>query len=331
MLFYNSGAIKAESCLWMGEEIIKGVYDGINTTALACVQPTAWRCNRDWSAWARWQEDELFKKRWRKFCRFNFVSTSWKSNLGVRSQDILGFLYVDITLCLRSAAARWDVFSFFPPSFDLFVCLFSSHSCTQDTDTKAELDHIQLWLSKADWIPKPISLQKGNRGKQKMSTRSLSFAFSFSSQFNCVTQTQTQIEWCDLLIHLKTSRRIFFPPRSAVRAKTKLSFDFLSKPNCLFKQDELGEGRVLSYWFLHISLKGMLCSCTNAHIMVSPRCILIGLLPYPGRRACSIRWQCSESRAGGRAHTGIDFGVSAVLVTHQCFLRRQIILKAQTN
>lgn len=41
MLFYDSGAIKAESCLWMGEEIIKGVYDWINTTALAYVQPTA--------------------------------------------------------------------------------------------------------------------------------------------------------------------------------------------------------------------------------------------------------------------------------------------------
>lgn len=52
LFFYsnNGGAIKAESRRWMGEEIIKGAEDGIDTAAAAAhsyVQPAAGKCNRD--------------------------------------------------------------------------------------------------------------------------------------------------------------------------------------------------------------------------------------------------------------------------------------------
>lgn len=178
----------------------------------------------------------------KKFCRFNFVSISWKSNSCPNCQDILGFFEKAPHYVLRSAGVWFSVSLFSPSLFDLFclfVCLFSFHSCTQDTNSKAELDHIQFWLSKDDWIPKPISLQKANEGRQKImhlpGAATVSSAFSFSFQFNCVTKSQVQIEWYDLLIHssvvLNTSRSIFF---QAVTLKTKLLLDFLHKLNLNF-------------------------------------------------------------------------------------------------
>lgn len=113
-----------------------------------------------------------------------------------------------------------------------------------------------------------------------------------------------------------------------MRVNAKLSFDFLCKPNFILKKQELREGRVLSYWFLHIFLRGMFCSCTDENIMVSPWCIW---LDYSGIQedACSICWQCSERRVSGHAQIGIDLAacVTGALVLDQCFPACQIIPK----
>lgn len=169
----------------------------------------------------------------KKFCRFNFVSISWKSNSCPNCQDILGFFEKAPHYVLRSAGVWFSVSLFSPLSVwsFLFVCLFSCHSCRQDTNSKAELDHIQFWLSKDDWIPKPISLQKANEGRQKImhlpGAATVSSAFSFSFQFNYVIKSQVQIEWYDLLIHssvvLSTSRSIFFPSSDS-KNKTFIGF-----------------------------------------------------------------------------------------------------------
>lgn len=87
-----------------------------------------------------------------------------------------------------------------------------------------------------------------------------------------------------------------------MRLKPKLSFDFLRKPNFTLKKDKLREGRVLSYWFLHIFLRGMFCSCTDENIMVSPWCIWLDYLRYPGRCLLNMlavqreesKWTCSD-------------------------------------
>lgn len=109
MLFCNCGAIKAESCYWMGEQIIKEVNDWINTTALACVQLTAWRCDRDWSAC----QENFYKT---KFCRLNFLKQLSRCK---QPRDPYSFFWNDTALCLRSAADCSNDYSFFC-SFDLF-------------------------------------------------------------------------------------------------------------------------------------------------------------------------------------------------------------------
>lgn len=116
-----------------------------------------------------------------------------------------------------------------------------------------------------------------------------------------LTKSQIQMQWCDLLIHLRWAGAIFLF-FSAVRLKPKLSFDFLRKPNFTLKKDKLREGRVLSYWFLHIFLRGMFCSCTDENIMVSPWCIWLDYLRYPGRCLLNMlavqreesKWTCSD-------------------------------------
>lgn len=59
MFFYNTGSIKAESCLWMGEEIIQGNTTGsIPQRSLVFSQ----------------QHKGVTEIESHKFCRFNFVS-----------------------------------------------------------------------------------------------------------------------------------------------------------------------------------------------------------------------------------------------------------------
>lgn len=158
------------------------------------------------------------------------------------------------------------------------------------------------WLSKADWIPKLVSLQKGNERKQKLciSQALQDYLLPFHSLPNLtVTKSQAQIEWYDLLIQsavlLKISRSFFFFP---VVRLTKLSFDFPCKSNLnLLKKEELWGGRVLSYWFLHISSKGMLYISAIEDITVSPWYILIGLQQYPGRcllNMLAVQWEQSK-------------------------------------
>lgn len=61
------------------------------------------------------------KKKKKNFCRFNFVSISWKSNFGCMWSGHLWLFWDSPALCLRSAAAavRSNIF-FFPPLFDFF-------------------------------------------------------------------------------------------------------------------------------------------------------------------------------------------------------------------
>lgn len=73
-------------------------------------------------------------------------------------------------------------------------------------------------------------------------------------------------------------------------SKTKLSFDFLCKPNFILKTDSL------TYRFLRIFLKGMFCSSTEANTMVSPRCIWLDY-QHPGRcllNMLAVKWQESK-------------------------------------
>lgn len=106
------------------------------------------------------------KKTWscKKFCGFNFCFFSWKSNLGPHKRDICGFF--EMALHYVYARLLFGLLFSFPPIFFWLVCFL--FPCMQDTDTKAELDHIQLWLSKADWNPKLVSLQKENERKQNL-------------------------------------------------------------------------------------------------------------------------------------------------------------------
>lgn len=162
--------------------------------------------------------------------------------------------------------------------FDLFsfIDVFFFHLCTQDTDTKAELDHIQLWLSKADWIPKPIFLQKGEWGKAKIMhlprTLRLSIAFSVSSQFNRVTKSDWMTHPAFFLVVTH-----YFPP------KWNLLF-----PSTREAKHEYG----FSHWFRIFPWFPF--SSINEPIMVSPWCIFI-IYPVPPQMTAQYE-DCAERR-----------------------------------
>lgn len=105
----------------------------------------------------------------------------------------------------------------------------------------------------------------------------VSTPISFSSHFVIVTKSWALIEWYDFLIH--------FAVVLGTRAGFQLqNIHFISFPNRISTFKNKHSVRTwLSYWFGHVSSKGVLCIWTNKHIMVSPWCIWIGLLQYPQR------------------------------------------------
>ncbi len=90
----------------------------------------------------------------KKFCRFNFVSISWKSNFGACSQDILCFFFIfyflnDTALCLRSDAVWLSFFSFFSLFWSFFVCFLFTRVCRTQTPRRS-------WITYSFGSPKLI-------------------------------------------------------------------------------------------------------------------------------------------------------------------------------
>lgn len=121
------------------------------------------------------------KKGKKNFCRFNFLSISWNSNFGC---TWLGHLWLFVKwLCVIFMLYCYCLVEYlYFSSVQLFFVVVISFSLVYAGHRhQGELDHIQLWLSKADWIPKPISLQKEWEKAKKYASARLSSPFLFSS------------------------------------------------------------------------------------------------------------------------------------------------------
>lgn len=167
----------------------------------------------------------------KKFCRFNFVSISWKSNLEVHAARIsVAFSRTAEHYVYAPLLFGWMSFSVWSFFFFWFVCVLFTRVRRTQTPRRS-------WITYSFGSPKlieflsPFPFRKATTESKKMmhlpSAPILSSAFSFSSQFNCVTKSQAQIEWYDLLIHsavvLKISRSARFFSRES-KNKTLIWF-----------------------------------------------------------------------------------------------------------
>lgn len=112
----------------------------------------------------------------KKFCRFNFVSISWKSNLGACSQDIIGFFemplhYATLSCCLDECLRFFFL-------FDVFFFFFFFGCCFLSTLVRRTQTPRRSWITYSFGSPKLIEfLSPFLFGKKKGKTECKNYVF----------------------------------------------------------------------------------------------------------------------------------------------------------